>query len=335
MSIRAYLENNQPLIHKSFTQAIKNDRVPHAYLISGSLGAPLLETAIFLAKSLLCDRPNPLADEECLTCQRIDHGNFNDLLILDGEGGSIKKEEVKEIVGDFSKTPLESKNKLIYIINLVENMTVEAVNSLLKFLEEPNKNTFAILTTENEAKVLPTIISRCEILRMRLAPRDNVVYEAIELGVSKEDAELLSFFSNSAELILEESEDDNYLKAKAAFLATLNALGIEKSEAIFKIEKEVLPSLGGKAKTVEGRSSKPSSLYYIEMLSIAFKDILSAKGNGPINLSEYDRIIKPLADTLPHIEDSLLEIMKARGLLDLNINPQLLAEHLAMYILEE
>lgn len=70
---------------------------------------------------------------------------------------------------------------MIYIINLVENMNVQAINSLLKFLEEPPANTYAFLTTENETKVLPTILSRCEKLRMLLIPKDIIKNEAIKM----------------------------------------------------------------------------------------------------------------------------------------------------------
>lgn len=148
-----YLEEKQPLVWKTFSHALTTHRLAHAYLLSGEAGAPLKETALFLAKSILCDHPTPMADETCLTCTRIDHRTYSDFIFLDGEADSIKKDDVQEVLGDFSKTPLESKGIMVYIIHLVENMTVEAVNSLLKFLEEPSKNTYAILTTENEARL--------------------------------------------------------------------------------------------------------------------------------------------------------------------------------------
>ena len=85
----------------------------------------------------------------------------------------------------------------------------------------------------------------------------------------------------------------------------------------------------------EGRPPKPSAPYYIEMLTLAFKDMASEREKQPIKLEEYATLIKPLAERLPHIEESLLEIMQCRGLLNLNVNPQLVGEHLAHYILEE
>jgi DNA polymerase-3 subunit delta' len=167
----------------------------------------------------------------------VDHGNYADLLLLDGEKATIKKEDVQEIVADFTKTPLEEKGILIYIIHLVENMTVEAVNSLLKFLEEPGKNTYAILTSENEARVLPTIVSRCESMRMLLSPRNEVIRDATALGVELADAELLAYFVNSGELIAIESKNEDYLDAKESFLASLSALALPRSGAILVSKK--------------------------------------------------------------------------------------------------
>ena len=162
MRFQDYLQTYQPLVFQTFKNALESGRISHAYLLSGEKGVPLLETATYLAKSLLCEHPNPLACDECLSCKRISHHTYTDFILLDGKEGQIKKGDVQEIVGDFSKTPLEAKGIMIYIINLVENMNVQAINSLLKFLEEPPANTYAFLTTENETKVLPTILSRCE-----------------------------------------------------------------------------------------------------------------------------------------------------------------------------
>lgn len=271
-----------------------------------------------MAQSLLCDKPNPLACEECRTCLRLEHGNYADFLILDGEGGTIKKDDVQDVVGNFTRTPLESKGIMIYIIHLVENMTPEAINSLLKFLEEPTKNTYAILTTANEARVLPTIVSRCETIRMVLAPREEVIAEAKAEGVAEEDAELLSYFCNSGVLLAKEAKQSDYKDAKASFEVALQALNGSSSEAIFAFENEIIPSL----------SSKEDARYFLDMLSLAFKDAIAQKEKQRIVLVSYAKLIEPLANNLPHLEESLLEIMKVRNQLDLNISISLLLEHL-------
>ena len=143
MQIGQYLEKYQPVIYKTFINAKNENKLSHAYLLSGSIGMPLKETALFLAKSLLCDDPQPLACEKCITCLRVDEGNYPDVIIFDGTEGRIKKDDVQKIIGSFDKSALEDKGIMIYVIHLVENMTSVAVNALLKFLEEPGRNIFA------------------------------------------------------------------------------------------------------------------------------------------------------------------------------------------------
>ena len=319
-----YLEKKQPLVYRTFASAIANERLAHAYLLCGESGTPLLETAKFMAKSLICDHKDPLACEECRSCNRLEHGTYMDFHILGEDEDGIKKEEVENVVEDFSKTPTESKGIMIYIIHLVESMSVEAINSLLKFLEEPPTHTFAILTTENEAKVLPTIISRCQCLRMLLSPREEVIKESVDEGVSLEDAELISYFPNSAPLVLEESKTAEYKNAKDSFLAALNALSKPRSEACYLFEKNVIPDLDKKGK----------ARYFLDMLSLAFKDLLAIKQNQTPLLSSYVKLIEPLKKW-SHPEESLLEIMKVRNHLELNINTALLIEHLINYITKE
>lgn len=327
--IGEYLKKHQPVVFESFKNAFQNGRLVHAYLLSGESGTPLKETAIYLAKTLLCDSPNPLADEECRTCKRVDGGHYPDLFVFDGANGSIKKKDVEGILDNFQKNALDKKGIMIYVINQVENVTEEAVNSLLKFLEEPGKNTYAFLTTQNETKVLPTIISRCVRLRMFLLPRKDVIEESIAIGVEPIDAEVLSYFSNGPELVKESVDSDYYIVAKEAFSIALNALAKGRDEAIFAFETSIIPLFS------RGNNNKEKARFFFDMLSLAFKDLVSKKNNQPYILSSYATLLDELVVKLPHIEDSLVEIMKDRGQLDLNINPGILIEHLANYLTKE
>ena len=255
MQVAKYLQNKQPIIYRTFVRALENNRLSHAYLISGNPGTPLFEVAKFLAKSILCDDPDPLACNNCITCLRIDDNNYPDFIILNGEKGSIKKEQVINVETQFEKTAFEAKGKMIYIIHLVENMGPEAINSILKFLEEPESEIYAFLTTNNENNVLPTIISRCQLLRLKPVDRREVIAGAIELNVAKEDAELLSYFYNDSELIYDvlqdKDEKSDYEDAKDAFIEFLEALqNDDKKDAIYFAQTKIVPL----AKRVPGSS---------------------------------------------------------------------------------
>ena len=334
MQVAKYLETKQPIIYRTFVRALQNNHLSHAYLISGNPGTPLFEVAKFLAKSILCDDPDPLACNNCITCLRIDDNNYPDFIILNGEKGNIKKEQVINIESQFEKTAFEAKGKMIYIIHLVENMGVEAINSILKFLEEPESEIYAFLTTNNENNVLPTIISRCQLLRLKPVDRKEVIEGAIELNVPKEDAELLSYFYNDPELIFdllnpkegEEEEKENYLRGKEAFIDLLNALNSsDVREAIYYVDKEIIPMI----------KSKESMRFFLDMLVQAFEDLLNIKCSRDITLESYATILNDLADKLPHINESLLEIMKQRNIVNLNVNNSLQLDHLIIYITKE
>ena len=318
MDIGKYLMNKQPLVFQSFSFALHNDKLAHAYLLSGESGTPLQETAVYLAKSILCDSPAPLADLSCRTCHRIEDGEYQDYLFVDGEESSIKKDDVASLVAAAVQTPFESKGIVVYVIHLVENMTPEAANGLLKFLEEPAPYAYAILTTQNEEKVLPTIRSRCESLRLLLTSRAEVLQEALSLGTPQEDAELLSPFFNDGSLILEKANSPEYQAIKEALLNELDALTYSQASARFIAQNELVPLL----------NTKQKSRFFFDLLTFFLKEALAQKSGNSLTLSSYAKIIGEAATKLPHLEKSLLDAMTLRQEIELNIHIALLLSHL-------
>ena len=325
MRFSTFLENHQPLIYRALLEAFSHQRVSHAYLLTGESGAPLKETSYFIAESLLCLDPSPLADESCSNCRRIEQDLYTDLLFLDGSTGSIKKDDVISVVNGFSKTPNEIKGIMVYIIHLVENMTSEAVNALLKFLEEPSKNCYAILTSQNPARILPTIVSRCETLRLLQLPLEEVIKDAVNLDVPKADAEILVHFVNNAELIAIEKESDAYKKAKSAFLIALQSLVSSREETIFNFEKDICELAG----------NKEGCRYFLDMLSLAYHDLIAIHHGGESSLSCYNELLSPLSKRIKRPEKGLETILRVRSELDLNLSPSLLLDHLANELTKE
>lgn len=330
MQVEKYLKEYQPVIYKTFLNSFKNDHLSHAYLLSGNPGTPLLEVAKFLSKTILCDDPSPLACNNCITCLRIDDNNYPDFIVFDGSKSSIKKDEVASVEEQFEKTAFESKGIMIYVLHLIENMTEQAINSILKFLEEPGKNVYAFLTTNNENSILPTIISRCQVLRLKLIDRNLVIQDAMENKVSKEDAELLSYFYNDGELIADilsdEEEKDDFNDAKEAFIDFLNELKKEDHrEVIYYAQTEIIPLV----------KTKESARFFIDMLSQAFKDIITIQNGGYPILDSYATILQELADKLTNAQEILIELLKDRNLINTNVNISLLIDHLVLNIVRE
>ena len=325
MNFAYYLKNRQGVVYQTLTNAVKNERLSHAYLVLGEAGTPLKEMARFIAKTILCDHPSPLADEECIFCHRVEVGDYPDLVEISGEESTIKKGDIENLVASFQQTPLENKGIMIYVIHLAENMTPDAANTLLKFLEEPTPYSYAILTSQNEEKLLPTIKSRCETLRLRLSPRKTAFDEAINEGVKNEDAELLSYFLNDGYSIARKSEDTSYQNAKQAFVIALEALGSNASYARFAFQKDV-------AKLC---SDKPTTRLFFDFLTLAFKDMVGLEAKTAPLLPSYAKIIALASKNLMHHQASLLQIMTLRREIESNINTGLLLTHLVSVLTKE
>lgn len=330
MQVEKYLKKYQPVIYQTFLNSYQKDQLSHAYLISGSNGAPLIDVACFFAKSILCDDPSPLACNSCITCLRVDDGNYPDFFIFDGSKNTIKKDDVTTIETAFEKKAFENKGIRVYVLHLIENMTTQAINSILKFLEEPGQQVYAFLTTNNENVILPTIISRCQLLRLRLIDKQIVINDAIENGVDKKDAELLSYFYNDGELIKEILDDKEsntaFFLAKNCFEEIITVLEEgDTNDIIYKSQSDIV----NKIKT------KEACRYFINMMVMAFEDMINIKNQKNAFLESYATILENLANKLSHLDESLIELLKCSGIVNTNINIALLIDHLFYIITKE
>ncbi|HFJ9404053.1 TPA: DNA polymerase III subunit delta' [Bacillus paranthracis] len=136
---------------------------------------------------------------ECRNCNRINNNVHPDLVIISPEeGGIIEKEQIQQLHKEISYTSTELSKK-IYIIDRVEMLTNSAANSLLKFLEEPDGNTTAILVAENIQKVFGTIQSRCQILNFLVSPTGEYEEGLAGLNLSQDIVKLLTRMTNNIE----------------------------------------------------------------------------------------------------------------------------------------
>ncbi len=196
---RRLLKEYQPTAFSALDHALKTGRISHACLFHGPRNSMKKEMAFLLAESLLCFEADGLADESRLSArdekivQRTADGEHADLIFLDGyRKKQIFKEEVDLIQTRFSKTALEGNGRRVYIIDHAENSSESAMNSLLKFLEEPADGVYAILTADNLEGILPTVRSRCVLIPFRPLPKHVFMERALAEGIDSEDAYFLS-----------------------------------------------------------------------------------------------------------------------------------------------
>lgn len=140
--------------------ALRDNRISHAYLFEGPSGTGKLATANAFAKAIFCLHPiDGTACGECQQCRKFENGNQQDIRYIAPEGQSIKIDQIRQLQRDMSYRTT-SAGQMIYIVEQAEKMTVQAANSLLKFLEDPVSPVVAILISHNEQALLPTIRSR-------------------------------------------------------------------------------------------------------------------------------------------------------------------------------
>ncbi len=178
---------------------VASGNVRHAYLFTGPDGVGRRALALRLAQALNCT--NPSAPGEfcgvCRACQGFARGQHADLLIVELQEGDreIKIDAVRELSRSLSRTPLEAKVQmgLLLDFHLANN---EAANALLKTLEEPNASVILCLTAPDPDSLPETIVSRCEVLRLRpmaIAPLAASLAE--QLSINPEEAKLLASLS--------------------------------------------------------------------------------------------------------------------------------------------
>ncbi|MDU4935065.1 MAG: DNA polymerase III subunit delta' C-terminal domain-containing protein [Peptostreptococcaceae bacterium] len=184
----------QEFAKKYITNSIKNYKVNHAYMFEGIDG---------IGKNLFAKEFGKLL----INVDNVD--NSPDYINIEPTGSSIKIAQIRELQSDIIIKP-HSKYK-IYVINHAEKMTVESQNALLKTLEEPPEYAIIILITNNKESLLPTIKSRCEIIKFLPISIMELKKYLIDRGVEEKRSALLANFSRgSIEKALELSESSDF-----------------------------------------------------------------------------------------------------------------------------
>lgn len=288
---KATLLSTQPVASRVLSNALKTKRISHAYLFVGSKGTPKKDMAMLMAQSLICDHPDEMgfACGHCDACLKINDHTYADMVDIDPyleyektrnkesttkkkkDDGSTKpkpasiprigKETIANLQSFFSTTPLERKGWKIYIINGLERMSEEASNALLKFLEEPNgSNICALLIADSVNNVLPTIVSRCQMIRFNAVDHQTISRMMIEQGANDLLATLAGYLWRG-ETMEEWCNSRSVNDALGVVVQLVSSDNRHFRDSAVKIENDVILSNG---------FTKECGKYIFEMLSVIY-----------------------------------------------------------------
>lgn len=321
-------------------QSIQAGTAAHAYLIGGPAGIGKALIALRLAQALNCETSPGDPCRTCRSCRRIERGNHPDVRIagmatqavgLKAEEAARQKElkigTVREWQQDVNLRPYEARRR-IFILHDAERLNEEASNAMLKTLEEPPPYATLVLVA-NSTDLLPTIVSRCRVLRLRPLGRQQVQAALIERDVEAPDAALLAAWSAGrmgwAIRMLERPDDR---QARQEQLDALIALPGQGRAATFRwAEQRAKEYRSGEQETVFG---------WLELWQIWWRDILLTASGCPENVTNIDRSadLKRVAEqfSLAAIHAAVTRLGATAQQLRENGNPQLVLENLVLHL---
>lgn len=313
----------------SLENAIRNDKVAHAYIFTGPKGIGKRMVAEAFAGILLCgERSGSRACGCCACCRMVENGSNPDFIVIEAEGNSIGIEEIRKIQSEIIVKPLYSEKK-IYLIADADKMTVQAQNCLLKTLEEPPPYAVLILTTSNYNAILETIRSRTLKYSFKKNTHDEIqgILEK-KLETHLENINFVRAYSDGVPgvaLELAGSEEFAALREKTV-------------ELVFKLAKSKLVDVFTIYDFFEANKNNIDIL--LDIMLLVYRDLLVAKkshnGNVLINSDKKDIILRNAENfSLDKLVANIEEVETARRNIKQNANYQLAIEVMLMKLQEE
>ena len=321
--------------HKNIIKYIENavmaDAVSHAYILNGERGSGKKLLANLFAMSLQCQdrQEDGEACGKCQSCRQALSGNQPDIIRVSHEKpNTISVDDIRvQINNDIVIRPYSSRYK-IYIIPDADLMTVQGQNALLKTIEEPPEYAVIMLLTENAETLLPTIRSRCVMMKLRNI-KDQLVrkylMEQMEIPDYKADVCVAFAQGNMGKAImLATSEHFNEIKEEAVHLLR-NIDEMSVSELMDAVKRCM--------------TYKLEIGDYLDIIAIWYRDVLIYKATKNVDrvvFSDQLRYIKARASKSSYegIENILDALEKAKARIKANVNFELTMELLLLTIKE-
>lgn len=309
--------------------AVSMDQVSHAYILNGERGAGKKMLAHLFAMTLLCEKGGPDPCNECHSCKQAESGNHPDIIRVTHEKpNSISVDDIREQVNNtIMIKPYQGPYK-VYVIDHADIMTPQAQNALLKTIEEPPQYAVIMLLTENAEMLLPTIASRCVMLKLRYI-RDVLIkkYLMETLKVPDYKADMCTAFAQGnmgRAIMLANSEHYNEIREEA----------VQTLKYIHEMElNEVIQAVNRIS------SYKLEISDYLDIMVVWFRDVLLYKATRDVDVVVFKEELDSIREqarksSYEGIQLIITSFDRAKERLKANVNFELVIELLFLTIQE-
>ena len=316
-------------ILKYISSAVENNRVSHAYILNGERGSGKKMLANLFAMTLLCETGDNEPCGKCHSCKQAESGNHPDIIRVTHEKpNSISVDDIRTQVNNtVDIKPYQGPYK-VYIIPQADMMTPQAQNAILKTIEEPPSYAVFLLLTENAETLLPTINSRCVMLKLRNI-KDTLIkkYLMENLEIPDYKADMCTAFAQGnmgRAIMLANSDHFNEIREEAVQLLK-HISEMELNEIVAAVKNISVYKL--------------EITDYLDTIMIWYRDVLLYKATKEIDKVVFKDQLQSIKEqarksSYEGIELILESLEKAKARLKANVNFDLVMELLFLTIKE-
>jgi DNA polymerase-3 subunit delta' len=301
-------------------RAIESERMSHAYLFAGLEGIGKRLVAQSFAQAINCRELPGEGCGVCTPCKKINQQIHPDCMYIEAEGNSIKIDQIRDLQKRMTFHPFEGRKKII-IINDAEKMTPQAANCLLRSLEEPLLDTVFIIITHELRTLLPTIVSRCQMIRFQPLS-SQVIQKMVEERFQGREVvtDVLVSLSGGSLKRAFEMVESGLVFDRAMLFDRVKRLSQEGISSALNLAEELT-------------SAKEDMAEKLELLKTWYHDFMVCKRrelkDRVVNSDLLEKIEKESSTfTLEELLAKWKVVKEAQLLMKRNVNPQLIVDYM-------
>lgn len=345
----------QPQVREFLRQTIAHGRATHAYLFTGPAGSNKTTAAYAFAQALLCEKGGCGSCDTCIRIRRRTHPDVHYYAPAGAHGYLV--DQIREIVSDATLAPIRACRK-VYILDRVDQLGTQAANAFLKTLEEPEGDVTFILLGRTRDAVLPTLVSRCQVVPFRFIPaseaagilsqntgvtieRARIAIEACGGSLTQaiqfaSSSERMSFRSRVLEVLhlLPQADERDVLeyaqdlieRARAPLDEVRTAQAEELADSSEFLASAALKQIEARHKRALSAATVQSLFQLTSIVRSWLRDVLAVSSSAPdrvVNLDDLEAIQHAASTATPaSLVDALREAQRTDEAIRYNVSPE-------------